>query len=144
MNFSTQVHDFDPGITPYPDGLFWTVPLPAGSVDVEFGAGKATMEADNLSAPDFFNIPNALFRFMSPASKPATCSFEIEWSGPVTSRSNIKDPDVGFAGEFVFSQANMTWSAARSDGFTFVSDPSGTVSAFAQLCHMRNGVFFGS
>ena len=143
MNFSTQVHDFDPGITPYPDGLFWTIPLPSGSVDVEFGAGKATMEADNVSAPDFFSIPNALFRFLSPASIPATCSFEIEWSGPVTSRSNIKDPGVGFAGEFVFSQATMTWSAARSDGFTFVSDP-GTASAFAQLGHMRNGVFFGS
>jgi hypothetical protein len=36
----------------------------------------------------------------------------------------------------------MTWSAATADGFSFVSDPSGTTSTFAQLGHMRNGVFF--
>jgi hypothetical protein len=101
------------------------------------------MEADNVSVQDFFNIPNSLFRFLSPASLPATCSFDIEWSGPVTDRSNIKDSNVGFAGEFVLSQATMTFSAARTDGFTFVSNTSGTVSAFAQLGNMRNGVFFG-
>lgn len=102
------------------------------------------MEADNVSVQDFFNIPNALFQFQSPVSKPATCSFDIEWSSPVTNRSNLKDSSVGFGGEFVLSQATMTWSATRPDGFTFVSDPSGTVSFFAQLSHMRNGVFFGS
>lgn len=102
------------------------------------------MEADNVSVQDFFNIPNALFQFQSPVSAPASCSFDIEWSGPVTNRSNLKDSSVGFAGEFVLNQATMTWSAARPDGFTFVSDPSGTVSAFGQLGHMRNGVFFGS
>jgi len=142
MNFTTQVNDFDPGIHPYPDGLFWTVPMPADSVDVQFGAGKASMKGENISAPDYFNIPNALFRFMPGYPIPATVSFDIRWSGPVKDRYNLKDPDVGFAGEFVESLATMTWSAERSDGFRFVSDPSGTVSAFAQLSHMRNGVFY--
>jgi hypothetical protein len=62
----------------------------------------------------------------------------------VTDRAHVKDPAVGFAGEFFLSQATMTWSAANSDGFQFVSDPSGTTSVFAQLGHMRNGVFFDS
>jgi hypothetical protein len=109
---------------------------------VQFGAGKGSMEAHNAAVHDFFSIPNSLFRFMSPSSLPATCSFDIEWSGPVTDRANIKDPSVGFAGEFVLSQATMTFSTARSDGFRFVSNSSGTVSAFAQLGHMRNGKFF--
>jgi hypothetical protein len=141
VNFSTQVSDFDPGINPYPDGLFWTVPFVDG-VDVQMGAGKASMKATNLALSDFFNIPNALFRFQTPVSTPAVCSFDIQWSGPVTDRSNVDDPAVGFAGEFLLNQATMTWSAVRDDGFRFVSDPSPTTSAFAQLGQMRNGVFF--
>jgi hypothetical protein len=100
------------------------------------------MTVATLRLFDFFNIPNALFRFLKPVSVGAICSFDIRWSGPVTNRSHVSDPTVGFAGEFVLSQATMTWSAATDDGFRFVSDPSGTTSAFAQLGHMRNGVFF--
>ena len=140
--FSTQVHDFNPGITPYPEGLFWTLPFPDDSVEVEFGAGKGNMEAEHVVVQDYFNIPNALLRFLDPVSAPAACSFDIEWSGPVTERSNIKNPDVGFAGEFVLSQATMTFTV-RSGGFGFVSNSAGTTSKFAQLGHMRNGRFFG-
>jgi hypothetical protein len=38
-------------------------------------------------------------------------------------------------------QATLTWSAHESSGFRFVSNPHGTTSAFAQLGHIRNGVF---
>jgi hypothetical protein len=100
------------------------------------------MRANDLPTFDFFTIPNALFRFLSPVSVPGTCSFDIRWSGPVTDRSRIDDPVVGFSGEFVLSQATMSWSAATADGFHFVSNPADTVSAFAQLGKMRNGVFF--
>ena len=116
--------------------------MPADSVDVHFGAGKGSMSGSNISVSDYFNIPNALFRFLVPASVPATCSFDIQWSGPVTDRSQVRDATVGFGGDFVLSQATMTWSAERSDGFRFVSNPADTVSAFAQLGQMRNGVFF--
>jgi hypothetical protein len=142
VNFSTQVSDFDPGITPYPDGLFWTVPLPIKNVEVEMGAGKASLKATDLAVSDYFSIPNALLRFLHPASLPATCSFDIRWSGPVTDRSHVDDPVVGFGGDFVLSQATMSWSATRSDGFSFVSDSSPTTSVFAQLGQMQNGVFF--
>jgi hypothetical protein len=144
VNFATQISDFDPGITPYPEGLFWTVPLADDGVEVNFGAGRASMKANNLALSDFFNIPNALFRFQSPVSAPAVCSFDVHWSGPVTDRSKVDDPVVGFAGQFLLNQATMTWSAVREgkDGFSFVSDPAPTTSAFAQLGKMRNGVFF--
>jgi hypothetical protein len=35
----------------------------------------------------------------------------------------------------------MTWSASNNLGFSFVSDPSPTTSAFAQLGRVKNGVF---
>jgi hypothetical protein len=137
-NFTTQVHDFDPGISPYPGGLFWTVPIsPVGHV--ELGTGTAHMGVSNLALNDFFNIPNALFRFMSPVSASATVSFDIQWTGPVTNRGAVTTP--GSTGELVMCSASMTWSAANSQGFSFVSNPSGQTSFFGQLGRVSNGVF---
>jgi hypothetical protein len=138
-NFSTQVHDFDPGIDPYPDGLFWTVPMAIGG-PVELGTGRARMSASNVPLLDFFDIPNALFRFEDPVSVPAAASFDIQWSGPVTSRGPVETP--GSSGELVMCNATMTWSAHNSLGFSFVSNPNPTTSAFAQLGRVSNGVFF--
>jgi hypothetical protein len=135
-NFSTQVHDFDPGIHPYPGGLFWTVPN--ASVDsVKLGAGRAHMSMDNVALMDFFNIPNALLRFTPGLD--ASCSFDIHWTGPVTSRGGVTTP--GATGDLVMTSATMTWSATNSSGFSFASDPSPTTSAFAQVGHISNGVF---
>lgn len=139
-NFSTQVHDFDPGINPYPGGLFWTVPTQSVG-PVELGTGTAHMSAANLELEDYFSIPNALFRFLSPESVGATSSFDIHWSGPVTSRGPVTTS--GSSGQLVMCQATMTWSATNNLGFSFVSNPAGTKSVFAQLGHVRNGVFFG-
>ena len=116
--------------------------MSSDAVAIQMGAGRASMRARNLPQRDFFNIPNAFFRFQSPVSVAATFSFDIRWSGPVTDRLHVDDPDVGFTGQFVLSEANMTWSAKGADGVSFVSDPEGTTSVFAQLGHMRNGVFF--
>jgi len=138
QNFSTQVHDFDPGIHPYPDGLFWTVPIPPVG-PVELGTGTARMKASGLPMQDYFDLPNALFRFETPLSVDATCSFDIHWHGPVSSRGRVTTP--GTSGRLVMNQATMTWSASNSLGFRFVSNPSGTTSFFAQLGHIRNGVF---
>jgi hypothetical protein len=137
-NFSTQVHDFDPGITPYPDGLFWTLPIPALG-PVELGRGMARMQANNLAMEDYFDIPNALFRFEFPVSVGAHASFDIQWTGPVASRGAVTTP--GSTGDLVMTSATMTWSASNDLGFRFVSNPAGTTSFFAQLGHVRNGVF---
>ena len=137
-NFSTQVHDFDPGINPYPGGLFWTLPI--GAVGpVVLGTGTAHMAASGLAMRDFFNIPNALFRFLTPTSVGASASFDIHWHGPVSSRGGVTTP--GSTGELVMSHATMTWSARNDLGFSFVSNPAGTTSVFAQLGHISNGVF---
>lgn len=103
------------------------------------GAGQARMTATDLALMDFFNIPNALFHGQDPV--PASATFDIQWSGPVTNRSPVSSPP-GSSGELVMSQATMTWSAMNSLGFQFQLDPSGTTSAFAQLGRVQNGVFF--
>lgn len=97
------------------------------------------MSAENVAMRDFFNIPNALFRFQTPASVGAKASFDIAWSGPVTSRGGVTTP--GTSGSLEMCSADMTWSASNELGFRFVSNASGTTSAFAQLGHIRNGVF---
>lgn len=136
-NFKTQVHDFDPGIHPYPSGLFWTVPNP--SLDsIHMGNGTAHMKMTDLAVTDFFNIPNALFRFQNPVSSDAKCTFDIDWTGPVTQRGGVSTP--GSTGELLMTNATMTWSASNATGFKFVSNPSGTTSAFAQLGRIQNGV----
>jgi hypothetical protein len=112
------------------------------AITIHLGAGRARMQATDMRMRDFFNIPNALFRFLDPPSVAATASFDITWSRPITDRSHVRDRDVGFEGTFILNQATMTWSARGADRTSFVSNPSGTSSFFAQLGHMRNGVFF--
>ena len=137
-NFSTQVHDFDPGINPYPGGLFWTVPNPTLGT-IELGRGMARMSMANLALTDYFDIPNALFRFQLPVSAGANCSFDIQWTGPVTGTGPVTTP--GSTGQLSMTNATMTWSATNSLGFRYVSNPSGTTSAFAQLGRVQNGIF---
>jgi len=136
--------------------LFWTVPLPSGDesggrarshddegesgVTVDLEDGKARMSATDLHVRDFFTIPNALFRFLKPASVAATVSFDIRWMGPATHPSAVTSPP-GSTGRVFKSPATMTWSATSASGFSFKSNPSGTTSAFGQLGHVRNGIF---
>jgi hypothetical protein len=138
VNFSTQVHDFDPGIHPYPSGLFWTVPL-AQKPSIELDNATAHLCATDLVLADYFDIPNALFRFQTPVSVGASCTFDLHWSGPITSRNPVTTP--GSSGELLLCQATMTWSASNDLGFSFVSNPSPTTSAFAALGRVENGVF---
>jgi hypothetical protein len=139
-SFSTQVHDFNPGITPYPSGLVWTLPMNArDAVDVQMGAGRARMRATDVAVEDYFNIPNAFFQFLNPVSAGATCTFDIRWDPPVTTRGTVQTPATN--GQLLQSQATMTWSASNAQGFHFQSDPQPTTSVFAQLGRIRNGVF---
>jgi len=118
------------------------VPIPPSAVSVQFGAGRARFAMADLEMPDYFNIPNALFRFQDPVSQPAVVSFDIRFSGPIADRSTVTDADVGFEADLLLNRATMTWSARTPDGWSFESDPSPTTSAFSTIGRERNGVFF--
>lgn len=98
------------------------------------------MIAANLGARDFFNLPNALLRFLTPASVRATVSFDIHWLGPASGRSAVTSPP-GSVGQLLNSPVTMNWSATNASGFRFTSHPSGTRSIFGQLGRVRNGKF---
>lgn len=101
------------------------------------GAGRAVYQATNVPILDFHYIVNALFGG-GPSPEPGFVSFEVRWSG-TDDRVNLKNPSIGFAGEYVRGQAQMEWTARVGD-FHYVSDPIETSSSqFAQLGHERNG-----
>ena|SRR6266571_581635 len=128
----------NPGIAP--SGLFWTTPIPPGSVGVNPGKGRASMQVSNIAVLDFGDIGNALGGG-GPAPVPANLSYEVQWFGE-SERVNLVNPADGFAGEFVRNNAQMEWSARVGD-FAFVSGPASTSSSiFAEVGQERNGVFF--
>jgi hypothetical protein len=157
VNFSTQTHDFNPGFGPavsplggggFGTRVFWTVALPEDDVEVNLGAGEAELHVHDLALRDYGSIPVALGPGFQTAFIPATMSFDVVWSGPVTRRLNVRD-GTGvdrFAGSFVENRATVTWSGSNAAGFRFHSNPGdfGTsVDAFAELGRVRNGTFFG-
>ena len=133
MGLTSQVHDFNPGIEE--NGLFWTAAIDRGSVKVNLGKGSASLHVDDLDVEDYGNVVNAL---QDGPSVPASVSFDMTWSG-VGERVKIRNPDNGFAGDYIHNSATLTWSASES-GFSFSSDP--LASDFAEIGHERNGAFF--
>jgi hypothetical protein len=135
------MHDLNPSLSP-PLGLFWTIAIDGDGIDVNPGAGRATMEATDVPIFDYGNIGNALFG--GNPGTPGSVSFKVVWSG-VNQRVNIRNTDPvfgGFAGNFVRNAAQMEWIATVGD-LMFVSDPLATSSSsFAEIGHERNGSFF--
>jgi len=116
-----------------------------GDVEVDLEEGTASLHVRRLSLFDFFNITNALFHNQNPVNIPATVSFKVDWIGPVTNRVSLTNTEHRFKGTFLTNRARMEWSAHRSDGFKFVSDPAATsMSVFAEIGRDRNGVFFSN
>src|SRR5262249_10263676 len=135
-NFSNQVHDFNPGIAP--SGLFWTIGIPNGSVEIELEEAEASMSLSDVELSDFFNIPNSLMRGKSIH---ADTSFSVRWHG-VKSRVHLHDVVNHFDARVIEDSATIEWSAEEED-FQFVSDPAETsTTVFAEIGSERNGVFF--
>ena len=108
------------------------------AADVNLHAGTAALESRNQDVEDYGNLLNALEKG---PSLPAEVTYAIRW-GNVIQSLDLHDPDKGFEGEFLVTDADIVWSA-RQDGFTFVSDPLGTAATvFAMIGAERNGVFF--
>ena len=133
------MHDFNPGISE--SGLFWTLALPSGSVQLNPGSGMASMNASNVAISDFFSIPNSLLHGAIMPPVPAIASFTVNWGGP-KNRVKLRDPVHGFAAEFVENTASMVWSVS-SAGLLYQSGSEDTsVNIFSEVGHERNGVFF--
>jgi hypothetical protein len=99
------------------------------------------MVVHDLAMRDYFNLPNAIFRFQDPVSVPAVVSFDLRWTGATGGPQSITNTGLGFTGTFVPTHATMSWSA-RSPDLTFVSAAASTSTAVAALLgDERNGRF---
>jgi len=134
----TQIDDMNPGVNPYPTGLFWTIPISPQAVVTNPGAGSAIYKVEKAQIEDYGDFNTSL---SGVPGVPATVSFEVRWSG-AGQRLNIHDEDAGFGAQFVRGKAQMEWSAVVGD-YHFKSDPLSTSwSDFAEMGTMRNGTFF--
>jgi hypothetical protein len=135
------VHDFNPGIKP--SGLFWTIPVDAGTIDANTGTGAARFAMANLAIPDYHDFFNSISP--SPTWVPAHASFEVVWQGG-GERVKLRDGDFGFGGQYVGGPATVTF-AASVDGepTVYSSDADGQRNpddAPPGVGHERNGMFF--
>ena len=128
----------NPGVNPYPDGLFWTTRVAPEAVVARPASGEAIYKVKNLVIRNFPDFNTAL---SGDPGAPAVVSFEVRWFA-VEERLNLKDETTGFGGAFVRGQARMAWTA-RVGQYLFESDPIETSSSdFAELGTERNGSYF--
>jgi hypothetical protein len=134
--FQNQSHDYNPGIAP--NGVFWTIEIPASLVELSLAEGRASFRAHDMAMPDYGDFANSLF---PGTSVPARVSFDVRWHD-VLERTTVRNAHEGFSGHFAVTKATMSWSS-RQHGFEFSSDPADTsVSEYAIIGQERNGVFF--
>jgi hypothetical protein len=139
-NPTTQIHDFNPGINPFPGGLFWTFLTDPSNIRAHPGNGSATFKVSNFALEDYFNLANALQD--GPEVAAVVESLDIDW-GRHGKRVVTKDSTNGFSLDAIENTASMEWSAHNANGFRFVSAPAETsTSLFAEVGREDNGVFF--
>jgi hypothetical protein len=137
-DFTTQVHDWEPGIAS--SGLFWTEGINPSAIDVDPRHGRARLRARSIPVPDFHDFGNAVSP--DPTSVPSHVSFDVRWNGG-GERTAIRDETYGFRGEFVSGDVTIDF-AAKHDGTHVVyrSDPNGQETISGGVGRERNGVFF--
>jgi hypothetical protein len=118
-------------------------------------AGKAILDLENIcTVHDVFTVPNSFdiahaLGFVGALVK----SLRIEWSGVTQSFLSFSSTAEKFAGNFFETSAEIAvttrtpattppFTPAAQDGFRFVSEPTTTVTNFAQIGSERNGLFF--
>ena len=125
------------------------IPATPDAVEVNPGAGRASLHMANVPVWDEHDIANALtggkgFPSMSipPIARvPAVVSFDIEWSG-VLERAIVINEDQDFTGQYVKTNGTIEWSASEA-GFAFTSNPADTsINVYSVVGHELNGVFF--
>ena len=140
-----QIHDFNPGVnggTPFEAGLFWTMPLPPGSVQVDMANKTASLDISHQKIDDYGTVVNALTGGNDLTR--GSIDVELHWMGgtPATASSSTDN----FTGHYLRGgRATLVWSAKEAEslafpnGFAFQSDPG--VAEFAQFGSEKNGVF---
>lgn len=133
-----QVHDFNPGIRQ--NGLFWTTPVSADSVDVDLGAGTASLDVTDIQQKDFFDFENAMLG-NGDTPRQGRVSFRVEWTANGQAE-DVDNADQEYSGTVRPALAQMEWSGQSGD-FEFQSAPlSSSTTDGAQLGSCSNGSYY--
>lgn len=143
-----QSHDYEPGIAP--SGLFWTIPIAGGDIDVDPGSGRARLRANGTGVGDYHDF----FSAVTPGatSLPSHVSFDVRWAGR-GERQRIRDTTFNFAGQYVASPTTISFTASDDgSGVRYFSDPEGQYNptvdeggaGLPAVGLERNGRFFNS
>jgi hypothetical protein len=125
------------------------IPASDDAIAVDLDNGVASLRMDNVPVTDAHDLLNNLtggHGFANPpippvAPVPAAVSFDIEWSGIISS-ARIVNETQNFRGNFVQTGGTISWSANQA-GFTFTSEPPNPARNFYSVIgHEQNGVFF--
>lgn len=120
-----QYHDWEPGIRD--DGLFWTIPIADGMVDVDIRRGRATLRGQAVRVTDYHDFFNAI-GFGDIAPVPARVDYEVRWHGG-GDHVSLDDQTFSFSGDFVTGPATISFSARNEHGdVLYRSDPDGQYS----------------
>ena len=136
---NTQFVDINPGIGE--NGLFWILPVPDNSVQVNASAGTGSLALKDLKIENYHDLFNAL---EDGPSKNVLLTFECRWNNPIGSAQLLRNPDPTelFVTTFSQTHAEVVWSFQGPDA-AFVSDPAATsVPVWAQIGIERNGFYF--
>jgi hypothetical protein len=131
-----QVHDFNPGIEPFPGGVFWTKAIKSNEahVDLEEDEAEARLHVRDMALEDYHDLVNAL---QDGPSQEANVAFDVRWHG---NAGAFEASSADFAFKGVKDTASIEWSGRNKSGFEFHSNPGNSTSV-AIVGHDRNGVF---
>ena len=139
MGASPQVTDFNPGVGD--NGLFWTIPIAPGMVDLDPASGSARFVGRNLPVPDYGQFENSLG---GGSSIPSRVDFDVTWTATgaavhVSSPANAFD----FVADYRPAEARITFTCSHDHSdVVYTSDSSGQASPLTPVVGTeRNGRF---
>ncbi len=133
-----QIHDFNPGIHPFPSGLFWTIPISKHAVEVDFEEGEATYSASHQHIPDFGSLTTSL---SGASGDPGVVSYTVRW-WDILSHKHVHNATLHVEGKFLQTKASIEWTGTNlKSGETVTARTRGQTVITAQLVNERNGVF---
>lgn len=131
--------------------MAWTLQIPEDSVQVNLGAGRASLHFTDLAVDDWISVPNSLSMGTQISGTPlaAMMSMDIEWSGRVMDLGIYRSEALGFTDRLIkvdtVTVAASTTQASAAPGssqnFTFSSEPTSFINAFSVIGTERNGSF---
>lgn len=144
--FDFQLHDHNPAVSE--TGLFWTMPIPADSVDMSLGKGEAAFCLSDAQMPDMGNLLTALWGGgesdglgmpLLPVFS-STVSMDARWFDAGRTE-RLRDTAEQFVFDHKTTDASVQWRAIRR-GAMFESDDGPQTVLFSAIGKERNGVFF--